>query len=1197
MNRGRKQEPEYDALARQLVDLLARTPGGLTATQLSRRIRGVPKHEIQATLLNLQNAGRVDFRSNRWQGVGPVTQQWTPSSRLGSGVSAPNTSVGRRERRPSGANADRRQAAIPNKANQAIALRGTRWDDFRRLCRYYAECVRLEQGANVRSYAEYEGKNFVPLHGMYDWRAFSSGRPIALRVAAQARSFVKAVSSSRAFVGGPIDLFHWTDQKTKDTIRFVSPIFVVQVESELSGEMLHLTPVGPPQINHGWLEKRFRNHEDRRLFLELCGLERTEADDAPADDLAPGFPELFSAMHHYYADWWRELANLDRLVHDTPYQNLEDPGVYNRAAVFAQRKWKYTARLYKELLRLADDTSDEELDASALTHLFPQESAPQPENRSLPRETTDDSTENSPAANGDHTPNRVVAEFDVLNAEQLTACRYSQEAPLTVVTGPPGTGKSRVVSHVLASAAINGDSALFASRNHQALEAVVPRLNSITEPAWLVLRMSRPFNDPGEDPMLAMLGEFLAKPKPANVEGERQLAMEAVVSLAERLERLRDQIQKQHEASTQLRWSESQLAELLEQLPLPYEEIIRQTPALPRESEIRGSLAQLSPPMHRRFSWMWWKALFRKLFRKKRDLEQAFAVHEQFLRTFPDSAYRGMIDRERVEPKSLVSALEHWRAVATSVEVAELVRHDRTVLESWQPLAVRYERLQELQEELRSQTLAALRLLAESYGGTLAPEEKERLAEVWAGYQNYRGLQGTAKARNFDRALQKAFAILVKHSPLWATTNLSAGRDLPFVAGTIDLLIVDEASQCDIASTIPLLFRSRRAMIVGDPMQLPNITQLGKDVDLRLREQFSLTDIKFERFSHRVNSLFQLAATDSRLRHQIQLREHHRSHPAIAEYSNEAFYNKTLRIATRTDRLVAPAGKTADHGGFRWTHVQDDAQGSPGGGAISPGQIDAIVAELTRLRDANFMGTIGVVTPFRPQANRIRDRAMSAFGGEPPTHWNFHVDTADGFQGDERDVILLSLVGGKELPRGASWFLHNSPNRFNVAVSRAKALLHVFGDEEWCRACGIAHVTLLQKVCHDHASVEAPRVRTDLIGPVWEPRLADALRKAGIPFQQQYPACGRFLDFAVFRDEIKLDVEVDGETYHRDADGRRVLSDYERDMTLIADGWTIERFWVYELREDMDRCIERIRARLISEDAHDEEKESSYERL
>ncbi|MDD5706030.1 MAG: DUF559 domain-containing protein [Kiritimatiellae bacterium] len=96
-----------------------------------------------------------------------------------------------------------------------------------------------------------------------------------------------------------------------------------------------------------------------------------------------------------------------------------------------------------------------------------------------------------------------------------------------------------------------------------------------------------------------------------------------------------------------------------------------------------------------------------------------------------------------------------------------------------------------------------------------------------------------------------------------------------------------------------------------------------------------------------------------------------------------------------------------------------------------------------------------------------------------------------------------------------------------------------------------------------------------LIGPIWEPQFAQLLWDRGIPVIQQYATCGRFLDIGLVSQKGKLDIEVDGEC-HRDASGMRKVSDIERDLTLIAQGWRIKRFWVYQLRENMDGCVEEV---------------------
>jgi very-short-patch-repair endonuclease len=69
---------------------------------------------------------------------------------------------------------------------------------------------------------------------------------------------------------------------------------------------------------------------------------------------------------------------------------------------------------------------------------------------------------------------------------------------------------------------------------------------------------------------------------------------------------------------------------------------------------------------------------------------------------------------------------------------------------------------------------------------------------------------------------------------------------------------------------------------------------------------------------------------------------------------------------------------------------------------------------------------------------------------------------------------------------------------------------------------------------------------------------------------------GRRLDLALIENEVRLDVEVDGETYHRDPDGFRKVSDIWRDHVITSLGWRVRRFWVYELKEDMEKCVELV---------------------
>ena len=91
----------------------------------------------------------------------------------------------------------------------------------------------------------------------------------------------------------------------------------------------------------------------------------------------------------------------------------------------------------------------------------------------------------------------------------------------------------------------------------------------------------------------------------------------------------------------------------------------------------------------------------------------------------------------------------------------------------------------------------------------------------------------------------------------------------------------------------------------------------------------------------------------------------------------------------------------------------------------------------------------------------------------------------------------------------------------------------------------------------------------------WEKVLCDALREGGLNPIPQYPVAGRFLDLAILSPR-KIDVEADGESVHRTAGGSRKDDDHWRHLQLQSLGWHVCRFWVYELREDLQRCVARV---------------------
>ena len=121
-----------------------------------------------------------------------------------------------------------------------------------------------------------------------------------------------------------------------------------------------------------------------------------------------------------------------------------------------------------------------------------------------------------------------------------------------------------------------------------------------------------------------------------------------------------------------------------------------------------------------------------------------------------------------------------------------------------------------------------------------------------------------------------------------------------------------------------------------------------------------------------------------------------------------------------------------------------------------------------------------------------------------------------------------------------------------------------------------------QRVVENNQTVEDcgpnfPPVSSGDIVSDWEKVLYEKLYEQGVKTLPQYKVDKYSLDLALFVGDKKLDIEVDGETYHRGWDGELLRRDKIRNNRLIELGWDVQRFWVYEIRDNMEVCISRIK--------------------
>jgi very-short-patch-repair endonuclease len=169
-------------------------------------------------------------------------------------------------------------------------------------------------------------------------------------------------------------------------------------------------------------------------------------------------------------------------------------------------------------------------------------------------------------------------------------------------------------------------------------------------------------------------------------------------------------------------------------------------------------------------------------------------------------------------------------------------------------------------------------------------------------------------------------------------------------------------------------------------------------------------------------------------------------------------------------------------------------------------------------------------------------------------------------------------------------FLRSRPNLFNVAITRARAALIVVGDRQSSLACGVDYLKAFAVYTESLGpkpvpiegsqypqSVEYPTVVFPDRVSDWEKVLYRVLHKAGCKPMAQYDVEKYTLDLALVNGDRMLDIEVDGERYHRNWDGELCRRDQIRNQRLFELGWDVMRFWVYQVRDDLDGCVERVR--------------------
>lgn len=361
----------------------------------------------------------------------------------------------------------------------------------------------------------------------------------------------------------------------------------------------------------------------------------------------------------------------------------------------------------------------------------------------------------------------------------------------------------------------------------------------------------------------------------------------------------------------------------------------------------------------------------------------------------------------------------------------------RRRLESLEPAWSLARRLENGVDRRQSMTVDFLRQ-SRSRHLALALQQNRNLLKAFS--RAIRARTGHRQAQYFE---EMGLRNLLGALPIWLVNLSDAHRILPLEAEAFDLAIIDEATQCDIASALPVLQRARRAVITGDPKQLRHLSFLPRDRQASLGLQHELTPSQQEQFDFREISLLDLASEviDDQDR-VVFLNEHFRSQPEIIDFSNREFYGNNLHVMTT---LRSPHGAPTE--ALRLSRVEDGKREPDGSNPIEAGTIIAnllAVAEAQRELPDSAVHRIGVLSPFRGQVEFLRTKiAANEAACSLLQRHDLLIGTAHSFQGEERDLMFLSLALDDASPAASFRFLEK-PDVFNVAVTRARLLNHTW---------------------------------------------------------------------------------------------------------------------------------------------------------
>lgn len=811
--------------------------------------------------------------------------------------------------------------------------------------------------------------------------------------------------------------------------------------------------------------------------------------------------------------------NLDEIIEDDIQQqkqkyegDLKKLCVTYQSAIILTKRPAVTAGVLHELLQIAEKPSGvyRETTLSVINDEY---------NQAIERNSNKD----------DNTPFYPITPLS-LSDSQERVIKNIENNKFIAVQGPPGTGKSQTIVNLVAHLIANGKTVLVASRMDKAVDVVADRLNDLGAP-YLALRAGRA----NYQKQLSLQLQDLLSGKVGLDDDVEDYIFADTKDMKQHLDILRETEQKcENIIKLERKWHD--LRDEIKEHALTVGEMQYIKRALKKSEidNINDVIKTLTENME--------KAGFFAGLKNMSSLRQLKKILD--LKDFDVESEN--LDRLKVE---LDFITQKWQLRKIEADIQKIGN-----------LHVMMEQIRQLKKKQKTLAVNILKSTRrEALKALLRDDKKKRRIKVHAMslVERRKKLQSKILEEEDFRPLLEAF-------PCWCVTTYAVSDSLPLKPGMFDVAIIDEASQCDIASCFPIMYRAKKSVIVGDDKQLPHLSFLEKAKEQSFLSQYGIPDKYQLMWRFRTNSMFDLA--DYYSMNSVMLDEHFRSLPPVINFSNREFYSDRIRVMRKDslndkvlDLVKVPEGKVDSDATRNLPEVEELVK-----------VLHEIIIEDEKNNPDNPT-SIGIISPFRAQVEQLKISVPKVLSDYMIRKHQIEIGTAHTFQGDERDIMLISWgFANNSHPQSITFI--QKPNLFNVAITRAKnkCINFVSHDIETMSEGHFRnYISYIKEYLERKRALANDEIDANIYKNPFEREVADEIRKLDHHVLAGVDIAGLSADLVV---DDKFILEIDGvEDKHKSN-----IPNMKKQSILERSGYKVKRITFREWQYSQKACLDRI---------------------